>query len=232
MFLISEFADQCPPVKRTVNCADPESECFIGTNLTRVPTDQIPSKTKSVALKGNDIPGLSNNSFSGLVLIQTLVLSDNKVQIIQTGTFKDQGNLLYLDLVENSLRTIEGNFWLGLNSLNTLRVSGKPIRNMTSLGFSNLSNLTLLLVDQLTLKFIHGELSNPTNYPNTPTQPKLGLEGDRDLTCDGTMCWLKRIEDKGMMRYYDVDGRLRRPRCQNKTMFWDQFSETLSCSSK
>ena len=219
-------------IKPTIDCTDPESACFVSSNLTQVPTDKIPPTTKTVDLKGNDIAILSYNSFSGLVNVETLVLSSNKVQTIQTGTFKDQGKLLYLDLGENSLLILKGDFWVGLDSLNTLRISGNPIRNMTSLGFSNLPKMKLVLIDLTTLESLHEELANPTNYPETLKQPKLGLEDDTDLTCNDTMCWLKRLEDKGLMAHYNVNGRLTRPRCQNKTMFWDEFSETLSCSGK
>ena len=210
--------------------------------MTQIPTNKFSPTTKFVDLKGNNIQLLSKYSFSGFINIRILALSQNKIQTIQAGAFEDLGILSYLDLGENNLTTIDGDIWKGLYSLEILRLSGNPLHAvssmnlsgnplnaMSSTNFSHLPYLELVLADLAILESLHGELSNPTNYPNTPTQPKLGLEDDTDLTCDDTMCWLKRLDDKGLMEFYGTNGNLTRPQCQNESMSWAEYSATLDC---
>ena len=197
--------------------------------MTQVPTDNISDTTTFVNLKYNNIKLLSNTSFSGLINIRILALSKNKIQTIQAGAFQDLGILQYLDLGQNNLTTIDGDIWTGLYSLKMLRISGNPLHAMSSVYFPHLPYLESVLVDFSILKSLHEELANPTNYPDTPTQPKLGLEDDTDLTCDDTMCWLKRLEDKDLMEYYGTNGNLTERQCQNMSISWDEYSVTLNC---
>ena len=170
------------------------------------------------------IQNLSNTSFSGYNNIKILLLSNNTLKTIEAGTFNDLGILYYLDLGENDLTTIHGDIWVGLYSLETIRISHNPLNTKSSVGFPNLPDLRLVLVDLVILKALNKELSAPANYPDTKTQPKLGLEED-DLPCDNNMCWLKKLEDKGLMA-------LTRPRCRNKTLYWDEYLETLNCPGR
>ena len=224
--IISESTAAIP----TIDCIDPDSICLPGSNLTQVPRDQISPTTELVDLKGNTIQILSRTSFSGFINIRILLLSSNTLKTIQGGAFKDLGILSYLDLGENDITTIHGDIWDGLHSLKTLRISGNPIQNLPSGAFPNLPNLTLVMVDLLILKSIGGELCDHATYPDTRTAPEVGLQHDTDLPCNSSMCGLKKLEDKGMMKHYDRKGVFTRPRCRNKTLYWDEYSETLKCS--
>ena len=146
--------------------------------------------------------------------------------------FKDLGVLYYLDLGENDLVTMHGDIWVGRYSLETIRIYHNPLNTKSSVRFPNLPDLRLVLVDLVILKALNKELSAPANYPDTKTQPKLGLEEDKDLPCDNSMCWLKKLEDKGLMAHYKRNGEMTRPKCENKSMHWDEYSETLNCSGK
>ena len=141
------------------------------------------------------------------------------------------GILSYLDLGGNDLTTIHGDIWVGLYSLETIRISHNPLNTKSSVGFPNLPDLRLVLVNLVILKALDKELSAPANYPDTKTQPKLGLEED-DLRCDNSMCWLKKVEDKGLMAHYNRNGKVTRPKCENKSMYWDEYSETLNCPGR
>ena len=141
-------------------------------------------------------------------------------------------DLYYLDLGENDLTTIHGDIWAGLHSLKKLRISGNPIQTMSSEGFSNLPSLTLVLVDLSILKSLGEGLFDHATYPDTRTASEVGLQHDGDLPCNSSMCWLKKLEDKGMMKHYERHNVFTRPRCRNKTMFWDEYSETLNCTGR
>lgn len=185
-----------------------------------------------VDLKGNRIQILSKTSFSGFISIRILFLNSNTLKTIRARSFQDLGILFYLDLGGNDLVTIHGDIWIGLRSLKTLRISDNPIQTLPVKGFSNFPNLTLVMVDLLIMKSFGEELCDHATYPNTEIAPQVGLQHGTDLPCNSSMCWLKKLEDKSMMAHYESNGVPTRPRCRNKTLYWDEYSETLNCSGR
>ena len=72
----------------------------------------------------------------------------NNISKILPGTFQDQDILTYLDLGDNSLSSVNGEMWIGLKSLTTLRITGNILITEPSDGFSNLPKL-----ETITMKF-------------------------------------------------------------------------------
>ena len=163
--------------------------------------------------------------------MKNLILSNNNITTIIPGAFRCQVKLKYLDLGGNELTIINGNVWAGLVSLETLQLTGNKFPSLPS--FSNLPELKILTVGFSVAVLEKEKLFEPSTFPSSERQPpRIGLEEeDNFLVCNSSNCWLKRIEEKGMLVHYQKNGRPSRPKCSDKPrLYWDEVD--LKCPGK
>ena len=163
--------------------------------------------------------------------MENLILSNNNITTIIPGAFRCQVKLKYLDLGGNELTIINGNVWAGLVSLETLQLTGNKFPSLPS--FSNLPELKILTVGFSVAVLEKEKLFEPSTFPSSKRQPpRIGLEEDDNfLVSNSSNCWLKRIEEKGMLVHYQKNGRPSRPKCSDKPgWYWDEVD--LKCPGK
>ena len=236
-----------------INCSDPDTYCKQNSNIRTVPTD-IPTRTKTIDLSNNSIQALDNDSFSELTNVTTIDLRDNVIQTVHNNSFAgltnltnlvlrnnnlsslatclfNEQNLTYLDVSWNTLKIIPIDLWYCLNSLETLKITGNPIAEISPRAFTPLNKLTIVHIDVHTLVTFNITILNPTTYSEAKTPPKVVIEDVNSLLCDSSSCWLKRAEDEGLMSRYMFHGKVSRPQCSNLDgIFWDEAE--LNCSTK
>ena len=210
------------------SCHQAGDFCRTNSELSNVPTEEIPTNTTSVNLKNNSIQKLDNNSFTGLNDIANLSLSNNHISDITPGTFQDQKKLTFLDLSYNNLTSINGTMWEGLDSVETIRLTGNDIKIIEINGFSHLPEIKTIVISITVLVTHTTIILTNTTYPNTKQPPKVAIEDTDILPCNASSCWLKRLEEKGLVDHYLKDGKLFRPKCSNSTKYWDEVD--LDCS--
>ena len=151
---------------------------------------------------------------------------------IVPGVFRNQTELRRLDLGENNLTTINDTMWVGLSSLEILRITGNKLHNIPPRSFSNLPELKILAVGFTLLKREKQKLFDANTFPSSKTQPQIGLEHDNNtLVCNSSNCWLKEKEDQGLLVHYEKNGWPFRPKCSDQPgLYWDQAD--LKCSGK
>ena len=184
-------------------------------------------------MKNANIRTLEKGSLAGLISLENLILSNNNIKTIVPGVFHHQVNMKYLDLSGNKLTVINGNVWDGLVSLETLQLTGNRFHSLPSDAFSNLPELKILTVGFSVAVLEKEKLFDPRTFPSSKRQPpKIGLEGeDNFLVCNSSNCWLKRMEEKGLLVHYQKNGQPSRPKCSDKPgLYWDEVD--LKCPGK
>ena len=121
--------------------------------------------------------------------------------------------------------------WVGLDSVITIRLTGNDIEIIGTNGFSHLPELKFIIVS-ITVVITHTKtILTKTTYPDTKQPPKVAIEDTNILPCNASSCWLKRLEEKGLVNHYLKDGKLFRPKCSNMNKYWDEVDEVaLNCS--
>ena len=139
--------------------------------------------------------------------------------------------MTFLDLGYNNLTSINGTMWEGLDSVETIRLTGNDIKIIGTSGFSHLPEIKTIVISITVLVTHTTIILTNTTYPNTKQPPKLAIEDTDTLACNASSCWLKRLEEKGLVDHYLKDGKLFRPKCSNMDMYWDEMGDVdLNCS--
>ena len=154
-----------PPVQVPVNCSNPLTVCF--NNKTEFPTTLIPRNATTVEVKNSNISTLKKDALHNLNSVEILVLCNNNIAVIVPGVFRDQEKLTHLDLGDNGLTEISGEIWLGLTSLETLRISGNMLQSLPPNAFSNLPQLKILAVHFSLLVLEKHRLFDANTFPNS-----------------------------------------------------------------
>ena len=213
------------PKVQAFNCNETNAYCKPNFGLPDVPRENISSSTTYIDLRNNSINSLNQSSFSGLSNVTTILLSNNNISEISSHTFQDQANLTYLDLGFNQIKSVDGDMWRGKENLKILRLTGNPLENITSQAFSNLSSLDPLVIDPSNFVQHH------KNITSELALSQIALEVERQIPCNGSTCWLKRLHGKGMYVYYLDKEKFHRPTCTNdEKTYWDEAD--LNCRGK
>ncbi|KAJ9574817.1 hypothetical protein L9F63_008016, partial [Diploptera punctata] len=93
--------------------------------------------------------------FAGLQKLKWLDLSRNNISILDSGVFSELGTLLYLNLSENTLVSVDSQCFEGLNKLEQLDLSRNAISVLESAIFSELGQLLRLNMSNNNLKYIN-----------------------------------------------------------------------------
>lgn len=101
----------------------------------------IPHNTASLYVFENGITDIGEDSFTGLLELQLLDLSQNKISSLQKNIFQSVPNLNNLDLSANQIREITNETFHGLRRLERLYLNGNRIQHIDPTAFDTLENL-------------------------------------------------------------------------------------------
>lgn len=122
---------RCSPDGLEVNCG--------GLGLSALPPlHQLPPGTRSLLLPNNKLSFLGTSAFANLSSLEELDLSNNYLDNLPGGLFRDMSNLTRLTLHNNSLTAMDRELFQGLGGLQTL-----------DLSLNGLSSVPLGLLDEL-----------------------------------------------------------------------------------
>ncbi|XP_028970419.2 leucine-rich repeat and transmembrane domain-containing protein 2 isoform X2 [Esox lucius] len=125
----------CPPL---CLCNATDVDCS-GRGLHAMPAlSQLPVSTRTLLLPNNRLSTLGAGAFSNLTALERLDLSNNYLDNLPPGLFRDLGNLAELTLHNNSLTALDRDLFQGLVELRKLDVS-----------LNGLSEVPLGLLDEL-----------------------------------------------------------------------------------
>ena len=181
-------------------------------------------------LFGNNMKILEQGMFNGMPHLRVLNIAENGIHTISEGCFRNLGYLDELYLTANKLATVNGNMWLGLNSLSHLDLQFNPqMQTIPPGGLFNLPKLGLLHLHNNGLKTLTKDIFTINDYPDSSGHPpslRLSLRAN-PLVCDTKLCWLKRGEEEGWLRFQTYNGIFYGPNCANNV---DWTGLKLNCS--
>ena len=100
---------------------------------------------QKIDLSHNKLYSVNANLFSHIPNLQTLLLSSNKMQVLSPDQLSGFNSLKYFDLSDNSMRDFEKGVW-DLPSLDTLDLSNINIELLKTVSFTGLTNLRKLIL--------------------------------------------------------------------------------------
>ncbi|XP_019639112.1 PREDICTED: vasorin-like [Branchiostoma belcheri] len=117
------------------NITSLDAECFKNMNLT------------SLDLRSNALRELRSEWFIGIENLKTLLLSGNRIKTIQPNIFRSISQLHFLDLSHNDLVCLDpGCFKINMHHLSLLDLRSNVLREVRSAWFIGLENLRTLLL--------------------------------------------------------------------------------------
>lgn len=181
-----------------------------GNNISRIDNGTFAGQPGLIHLnlRANGIQELDEDAFTGLSVLESLVLIGNDIQVIAPRTFHPLASVMYLDLERNNLTSIGEDIFSHNTEIRTLYLEFNQIeeispRFLSSFG-NNLSYINLsgnICVDRsfyftsgddLSIVVLHSTLRNCyNNFSGRSTD-------DRDIT----------MHYKGHLRLFDEFGNL------------------------
>ncbi len=156
-------------------------------------------------------------AFDELKELRHLLLYQNKINTLPVGVFKSLIKLELLDIMQNKLKVIESYIWLGLNSLQELRIQAP---GDIFPGFAHLPKIYTLVLDIKLLVDFRSHILNGSSFPDTESPPTLAIETDISTlmeTCNVNTCWLKEARQKGFIVLNKTTGEVLYPLAAKST---------------
>lgn len=97
---------------------------------------------KSVYMKSCKVADVDCQAFQGLVDLQLLDLSENRIETIKPGVLNDLNQLRHLNLSHNKITDISNGFLNATNNIEVLDLKGNKIHKIQSGAFDRLTKLT------------------------------------------------------------------------------------------
>ncbi|XP_055372332.1 toll-like receptor 7 [Condylostylus longicornis] len=108
---------------------------------------KLPMEVTDLYLDGNNLPIISNLSFSGRRSLKSLYLNSSSIVTIENQTFNDLSLLQILHLENNALQVIKGNEFSSLSHLKELYLHNNALSYIGNQAFESLKSLTTLRID-------------------------------------------------------------------------------------
>ncbi|XP_027198648.2 uncharacterized protein LOC113792890 [Dermatophagoides pteronyssinus] len=115
---------------------------------------QYNSELQTILLKNNSLAMLEPKAFNGLNLLKILDLSFNRIEMINGSIFKNLNSLQILDLSFNLLKILNENTFVGLRNLINLNISNNLIMKLSTNLFSNIPKLINLNISMNQLEHL------------------------------------------------------------------------------
>ncbi len=184
--------------------SDIPSNCtgvYLGWNsITHLPPGVFShlNQCKVLNLLHNKISGIEKNTFKGMSNLQELFLSSNQISRIPDKAFTGVMFVLKLNLFGNMVSTIEEKAFRGLTNLQELNLEGNHISMIPDGAFDQLYSLQWLFLGGNKLRRL--DLGLFTNIPRHFELDIYYNASDNLWDCV-TMCWLRKEEDEGTIRF-------------------------------
>ncbi|XP_078573102.1 uncharacterized protein LOC144859961 isoform X2 [Branchiostoma floridae x Branchiostoma japonicum] len=115
---------------------------------------------KSLNLKTNRLVEVFPEVFQGLYNLEHLYISENMVNV-STRLFRHLGNLRYLEMKDNGLKTVQSYSFQDLRGLYSLDVRENDLQNLDDYAFFGLDSLRNLYLSDNNLTTLGGEILRP-----------------------------------------------------------------------
>ena len=164
-------------------------------------------------LSHNQISELRPGTFEGLSALTLLYLSTNQISQLKPGIFSGLSSLTTLWLHQNQISELRQGTFNELLSLTELRLNNNNVERISPLIFCGLDSLQKLYLYDNKLTRLSADVFN-----HLPRPLMLGLytrySGHLELLiCDSELCWLKKEEQQGTIKWYAYQGTEYSPRC-------------------
>uniref|UniRef100_A0A147B3N5 Vasorin n=1 Tax=Fundulus heteroclitus TaxID=8078 RepID=A0A147B3N5_FUNHE len=130
-------SNKCP---EACLCNTPQSILCSRRRSSTIP-DKVDSSTKSLYLFANGIEGIKAEDFDGLVNLEMLDLSQNKLTDLPERVFEPLSSLKNLDLSSNQITYISEKCFQGMPQLERLYLYSNHIENIHPAAFNGLEHL-------------------------------------------------------------------------------------------
>lgn len=146
---------ECPSMCECKWKGGKETVLCKGKNFTSIPED-LDVGTQVLDLSDNFFEETSKDLFQqlGLVNLQKIYLSKNKIKTVDRYTFRKLINLVELDLSYNLLQFVPSHIFDSILELRELKLSGNPIQRITHEAFVNVPKLMRLEVSDCKITFV------------------------------------------------------------------------------
>jgi hypothetical protein len=105
-------------------------------------------------LSKNLITRISNETFSGLIRLRGLNLSQNEISTLEPFALSKMTNLEVLNVRSNKLKRLESNCFVGIKKLTSLDLSSNELSTIPDGLFSDMENLVKLNLERNNIAFI------------------------------------------------------------------------------
>uniref|UniRef100_A0A2K5CC69 Glycoprotein V platelet n=1 Tax=Aotus nancymaae TaxID=37293 RepID=A0A2K5CC69_AOTNA len=163
----------CPPACK---CVFRDAAQCSGGDVARISALGLPTNLTHILLFRMSRGVLQNHSFSGMTVLQRLMLSDSHISAIAPGTFNDLRKLKTLRLSRNQITHLPGALLDNMVLLEQLFLDHNALSDLDQNLFQKLANLQELVLNQNQLDFLP-----PSLFTNLGNLKLLDLSGN-DLT--------------------------------------------------
>ncbi|XP_078603320.1 uncharacterized protein LOC144877290 isoform X1 [Branchiostoma floridae x Branchiostoma japonicum] len=151
----------CPP-ECTCFQEVPSVQCNTPT-LDHVPMG-IPTNTTLLQIKGTELREIKKGDLTGLPLLKTLYLFDNKLQTIEVGAFDDIPAIQTIEMGSNQMSDLPPGLFRGCGELQSVVGDGNRITKIQVGVFNDLPNLQVVRLGNNRIETIEvGAFSNLSN---------------------------------------------------------------------
>ena len=138
----------------------------------------------------------------GLVTLEVLSASHNKITRIEPDSFKPLLRLRLLDLEGNLITEIGPATWTGINKLKYLYLGENQITHLPDNSMPRLEVEATLNLEDNNLTTLSIGIFDPDDYKGTEGHPQNAyvLLGGNPMHCDSRMCWIQKGKQDGWIK--------------------------------
>ena len=171
--------------------------------LTEIPT-YIPPDSSLVSLSHNNLSQLRPSLLPILPVCKIMDFSDNQISVIHTASFENIPNLENISLSKNALERVNLDMFIGLERLAHLDLSSNKISSISRGKIDELLTTKYRVFNFPTTLLLHDNQLTTLDRSSFPNLPRILSMGSNPLICDERMCWLKNLEEEGMINIFDM----------------------------
>jgi hypothetical protein len=170
--------------KKIVTCIAVQDECVFRSIIVskgqevEIVADytggSVDADIKTVKFEVSTIHSIPAEIFTKFVNLQRLEMYQQKVEVINPGTFMNASRLEHLELSLNLFQKLGAKTFVGAENLKAIYFDAGKISDLNKDAFSGLQSLEFLYLFFNNLKFIH-----PDTFKDLKQLKKLGLDGNQ-----------------------------------------------------
>ena len=146
--------------------------------------------------------------------------NNEKLKDMQSSTFIGLESLQILYIHGNRIKSVDAGLFNGLYSLREIGLDDNDISEVKAGAFQGLELLSKLWLFNNSLTTLQS-----STFTGLPRALDLTL-GANPLQCDKRLCWIKRGEQEGWIRWIYLQGRPLEPKCADDVSW---YNVTMEC---